>query len=74
MPGINYVMLMMPGVNYVMYGYPSARTTPGVSLYRNVAMEENIIAAITQNSVIDDILKRQIKIRTLCACRSFLLT
>ena len=43
---------MMPGVNYVMYGCSSAIATPGASLYRNVTMEENIIAIITQNRVI----------------------
>ena len=45
---------MMPGVNYVIYGCFSARTTPGVSLYRSLTMEENIIAVITQDRVIDD--------------------
>ena len=52
---------MMPGVNYVIYGCFSARTTPGVSLYRSLTLEENIIAVITQDRVIDDNLKRQIK-------------
>ena len=54
----------MPGVNYVMYGCSSARTTPGVSLYRSLTLEENIIAVITQNRVIDNNLKRQIKNQT----------
>ena len=65
---------MMPGVNYVIYGCSSARTTPGVSLYRSLTLEENIVAVITQDRVIDDNLKRQIKNQTLCTCRLFLLT
>ena len=52
---------MMPGVNYVIYGCFSARTTPGVSLYRSLTFAENIVAVITQDRVIDDNLKRQIK-------------
>ena len=52
---------MMPGVNYVIYGCFSARTTPGSSLYRSLTLEENIIAVIIQDRVIDDYLKRQIK-------------
>ena len=43
---------MMPGVNYVIYGCSSARTTPGISLYRNLTLEENIVAVITQDKVI----------------------
>ena len=31
---------MMPGVNYVIYGCSSARTTPEVSLYRSLKLEE----------------------------------
>ena len=65
---------MMPGVNYVIYGCSSARTTPGVSLYWSFTLEENIIAVITQDRVIDDNLKRQIKHQTLCTYRLFLLT
>ena len=45
---------MMPGVNYVIYDCSSVRKTPGVSLYRRLTMEENIIAVITQDRVIDD--------------------
>ena len=56
---------MMPGVNYVIYGCFSARTTPGVSLYRSLTLEENIVAVITQGKVINVNLKRQIKSRTL---------
>ena len=52
---------MMPGVNYLMYGCSSARTTPPVSLYRSLTLEENIAAVITQDRVIDDNLKSQIK-------------
>ena len=55
---------MMPGVNYIIYGCSFVRTTPG----------GNIVAVITQDSVIDDNLKRQIKNQTLCTCRLFLLT
>ena len=64
----------MPGVEYVIYGCSSARTTPGVSLYRSLTLEENIIAIMAQDRVIDDDLKRKIKNRTLCTCKLFLLT
>ena len=63
---------MMPGVNYVIYGCSSARLTPGVSLYQSLTLEENIVAVITQDRVIDDDLKKQIKNQTLCTCRLFL--
>ena len=65
---------MMPGGNYVIYGCFSTRTTPRVSLYQSLTLEENIVAVITQDRVIDDNLKRQIKNQTLCTCRLFLLT
>ena len=66
---------MMPGVNYVIYGCSSARTTPGVSLYQScLTLEGNIVAVITQDRVIDDNLKMQIKNQTLCNFRLFLLT
>ena len=65
---------MVPGVSYVIYSCFSARTTPEVSLYRSLTLEKNIIAVVTQNRVIDDNLERQIKKRTLCTCRLFLLT
>ena len=65
---------MIPGVNYVIYGCSSARLTPGVSLYQSLTLEENIVAVITQNRVIDDNLKKQIKNQTLCTCRLFVLT
>ena len=42
--------------------------------YRSLTLEENIVAVITQDRVIDDNLKRQIKNQTLCTCRLFLLT
>ena len=64
---------MMDGVNYVIYGWFSARTTSGVLPYRSLKLEENIIAAITQDRVIDDNLKKQIKNGTLCTCRLILL-
>ena len=49
---------MISGVNYVIYGCSSARTTPGVSLYRSLTLEENIVAVITQDRVTYDNLKR----------------
>ena len=52
---------MMPDVNYVIYGCSSARLTPGVSLYRSLTLEENIVAVITQDRVIDRNLKKQVK-------------
>ena len=64
----------MPGVDYAIYGCFSARTTPGVSLYCVLTLEENIAAVITQDRMIDNNLKRQIKKRPLCTCRLFLLT
>ena len=63
----------MPGENYVICGSFSAGTTPGISLYRSSTLEENIVAVIIQDKVIDDNLERQIKNRTLCTCRLFLL-
>ena len=66
---------MMPSVkNYVIYGCSSERTTPGVSLYWSFTMEPNIIAFITQDREIDQNLKKQIKTRTFCTIRLFLLT
>ena len=62
---------MMSGVNYVIYGCFSARTTSGLSLYWSLTLEENTIAVITQDRVIEDNLKRQIKNRTLHTCRLF---
>ena len=64
---------MMPRVNYLIYGCSPARTTPGESLYWSSTLEENIVAVITQDRVVDDNLKRQIKNQTLCTCRLFLL-
>ena len=62
---------MMACVNYVIYGCLSARTALVVSLYWGsvTLLEENIVAVITQDSVIDGNLKGQIKNRTLCTCR-----
>ena len=54
----------MPGVNYVLYGCSPARLTPRVSLYRSLTLEENIVAAITQDRVMNDNLKKQIKNQT----------
>ena len=65
---------MMPGVNYLMHSCSSTKTTPGVSLYWSLTLEENIVAVITQDRVIDNSLKRQIKNQTLCTCRLFALT
>ena len=65
---------MMPGVNYVIYGCSSARTTPVVSLYQSLTLDENIVSVITQDRVIYDNLKKQIKSKILCTCRLFLLT
>ena len=62
---------MMPGVNYVIYGCSSARTTPGVSLYWSLTLEENIVAVFSQGSVLHDNLKREIKNQTLRTCRLF---
>ena len=62
---------MMPGVNYLIYGCSSPRTIPGVSLYRSLTLEQNIVAIITQDRVIDNSLKRQIKNQTLRTCRLF---
>ena len=46
---------MMNDVNYVIYRCSSARATPGVSLYRScLTLEENIVAVITQDKVIED--------------------
>ena len=56
---------MMSGGNYVIYVCSSVRTTPGVSLYGSLTLEENIVAALTQDMVIDDSFKRQIKNRYL---------
>ena len=45
---------MMPGVKYVIYGCSTARRTPPVSLYQSLTLEENIVAVITQDRVVDD--------------------
>ena len=65
---------MMPGVNYVIYSCSSAKTTPAVSLYRSLTLEENIVTVISQDRAIDNSLKRQIKNQTFCTCRLFALT
>ena len=66
--------MMVPSISYVIYGCSYVSTTPEVSLYRSLTLEENIVAVINQGRVVDDNLKRQIKNRTLCTCRLFLLT
>ena len=66
---------MMLGVTYVIYGCSSTRTTPGVSLCRSyLTLDENIVAVITSDRVIDDNFEKQIKNQTLFTCRLFLLT
>ena len=61
---------MMPGINYVIYGCSSARTVPRVSLIGVTELNtielntNNIVAVITQDRVIDDNLKTQIKNQT----------
>ena len=42
--------------------------------YWSLPLEENIVAVITQDWVIDDNLKSQIKNKTLCTCKLFPLT
>ena len=51
---------MMLDVNYVISCCSSVRITPGVLLYQKITFEENIVAIITQDKVIDRNLKRQI--------------
>ena len=63
---------MIPGVNYVIYSWSSAGLTPGVSLYWSLTLEDNIVAVLTQDRVIDDNLKRQIKNKPLRNYRLFL--
>ena len=45
-------------------GCSSSRATPGVSLSRGLTLRKSIVAVITEAEVLDDNLKRQIKIRT----------
>ena len=65
---------MMPGVNSVIYGCSSTTTTPIVSLYWSLILDKKDAAVITQNRVIDDNFKRQIKTQHLRTCRLLLLT
>ena len=65
---------MMPGVNSVIYGCSSTTTTPIVSLYWSLILDKKDAAVITQNRVIDDNFKRQIKTQRLRTCRLLLLT
>ena len=57
----------------VTYDYSSARLTLGVSLYRSLTLEENIVAAITQGRVIDDILVIKVNQKPNFVFRLFLL-
>ena len=60
---------MVPGVDYdVICGCSRSIT---ITEYNT---EEKIFAVLTQDMVIDDNLKRQIKNQTLCTCRLFILT
>ena len=61
--------MIMPGVKYAINGCSSLRTTPRTEHWR-----KNIVAITTQDKVIDDNLKTQIKNWTLYTCRLFLLT
>ena len=45
-----------------------------LSLYQSLTLKENIVAVISQDRMIDDNLKKQIKNQTLCTCRLLLLT
>ena len=65
---------MIPGVNFVIYGCSSTTTTPVVSLYWSLILDKKNAAVITQDRVIDDNLKRQIKSQHLCTCRLLQLT
>ena len=58
----------MPGVNYAINSCSFSGATPGKH------WRENIVPIITQDRVIDDNLKRQIKNRNLHTCRLLLLT
>ena len=58
--------LTMLGVNYIIYGCSSAGFTPGVSLYQNLTLKEKIVAVNTQDRVINDNSRKQIKNQTLC--------
>ena len=42
--------------------------------YQSLTLEENIVAVITQDRLIDNNLKKKIKTQTLCTCTLFLLT
>ena len=58
---------MMHGVSYVIYGCTSARTTPGVSLYRSLANAGGrYFCSYYSRQGDDDNLKRKTKNQTLC--------
>ena len=51
---------MILSVNYVICGCSLAKATPGVSPYGSLTLEENIVAVITQDRVVDDNLKTKL--------------
>ena len=55
------------------HGCSYSRTTPGATTIQELHWRKNLVAVITQEKMIDDNLKRQIKKQTLCNCRLFLL-
>ena len=65
--------MIIPAVNHVIYGYNSLSTTPGTTSGAS-HWRKNIVAVITQDRLIDDNLKRQIKNQTMFTCTLFLLT
>ena len=75
---------MMPGVKYVIYIYIYIYLYIYLYIciciylheyhYRSLTLEEIIVAVITQDRVMDDNLKSQIKNKTLCTCKLFPLT
>ena len=64
----------MPAVNYAIYGCSSSRTTPGVITIQDLHTGGKTLLQLSQDRVIDDNLKRQIKNRTSHTCRLLLLT
>ena len=57
-----------------MVAAPCREQLQELSLYRSFTLEEKHCCSYYSNRVIDEHLKRQIKNRTLCTCRSFLIT
>ena len=66
----------MSGDNCSIFNSHSSRAAPGISFFRVPTKDDeystnwrsNIVAVITSDRMIDDILKRQIKNRTLHIC------